>query len=206
MGGGRPTFSKDLKFYEAMYGKTSGTMDFSATYYLTKKYLGIGLGFETGYYRDTGFPSRTRHPVADGDLSENEIDRGSKIQLTLIPIKIPLSLLVAPLPFADWLQISVWGGVERLYVQEIRVTSSYSSTEAGTQKYMNSGWNSGVFYGGGIPLKLDALDSSSVHSMDFMGIKSVYLLPFFETSKTVKVKTAKFDRTEIGLMFLFESL
>ena len=189
-----------------MYGKSAGFIDFSSTYYFTQNYLAIGLGFELGYYRDTGFPSRTRHPVKEGSLTQDEIDHGSRIQLTIIPVKLPLSLVVTPLPFANWLQLAAWGGLDELYVQEIRLVDTATAGASASKTYLNTGWNSEVFFGGGIPIKLDALDSTATASTRFMGIKSYYLLPFFEVTRTTHVSTAKFDRTELGLMFLFEAI
>ncbi len=93
-----------------------------------------------------------------------------------------------------------------MYCQEVRQSKSYSSPEGGASKYVSAGWNSAQYYGAAAHFKMDALDLSSVSSLQVLGLQSIYLTIFYKTFKTIDHKLMRLDRSNIGLEFTFESL
>jgi hypothetical protein len=202
----QPSYDKDVPYYKSMYNSSSMEYFFRSDYFFIKKYLALGLGFNFGVYRDSGVAAVSSNAGSGGRLAEKDLDRGSQLELTLVPLRVPVSLVIAPIPPLDWFQISAEAGYERMYSQEVRQSKSYSSSDGSATRYVSTGWNQAQYYGAAVHFKLDALDTRAVSSLQILGIESVYLTLFYNKFKTMDYKLLPLDRSMTGVEFTFESI
>ncbi len=205
IGGGRPDFSNDLRFYNDLYGREKIHPDLFFDYYLLDWYISLGAGVHTRYYRAQGHASRSSNPGAGG-ISSDSIDKDSNLELVLIPIQALALLEITPWK-TSFFTINGWAGHEQMYVQESRLAGASSSSNgaSGSSSYVNRGWNQGRVVGASLSLRMDFLEPTASRSLEILGFRSVLITPYVEKSTTTKTKIAKFDRTTMGVVFTFES-
>ncbi|MBF0440734.1 MAG: hypothetical protein HQK54_02405 [Oligoflexales bacterium] len=198
IGASVPAYNSNLLYYKEAYGKPKWGPEFGVDYYFFNGYVTPGLGFKLAYIQASG----------NALLNTNNgytVDNDSNTELKLLPIQVKGLLQFTPLR-SHFICINVWGGVERLSFQETRY-SNRSSTGGGEGEgdsvYINEGANMGTVQGASVSLLLDFLDEKSVHSLAFLGFRSIYLTVFSE--KTQINKEPNFGRTTNGILFTFET-
>jgi hypothetical protein len=212
VGGAKPTFTKELKFYDTFYGSPSYYPTISADWYAFDWYATFGVSVRSGFYTDEGKAARGiqdgRTVSKDEVNAENiEVDKQASTTLTLLPLQ--LCAIVQFTPFdKKWLVLDGWFGMERLYYQEVRASNKVAMIQTSStdndSALTNNGFKGSVLYGFGANLRIDALDEKSALSMRNMGLSAVYLSPYMEQVQQTD-KGANFSRTVFGLAFVFES-
>jgi hypothetical protein len=204
----KPTFSDDLKFYERLYDKPSTYPTFGFDYSFLRKYVAVGFGVKLGYYTDHGHAAQSA--VDNPTANDVTVDDHGPTELTLLPLATVGTIQFTPFP-KKYLVIDGYAGLEHLYFQEVRVNTGDGSSPEGENAKSPitiKGSRQSLVLGVAANIRLDPLDEQSVNSMrGALGIGSVYLSPFVEVIKAMGGKSGvKFDRTNIGLGFTFESI
>lgn len=211
IGYAQPTFSK-VKYYKDLYGSENGMPQFNVDRFFFASSFTVGLGFHLAYYKDSGKASLNK---PSGDKAEKDPD--SPTELTLLPLQIVATAQLSPFP-QRWITLQAWGGMEYLYVQEVRhpktestptqttPTSGTPTTTSEPKTYVNSGSNYGAVTGVGLSFRLDSIDKGTVSTLPAIGLRSVYLTPYIEQVTTIRHELGKWDRLTMGLLFTFESL
>lgn len=197
----KPTFDSQLKYYEDLYGTPPTYPVFKVDWYFAG--IPVGFGFSGGYYHDSGVAAAQSSP-ADGKFEEDELDENQELSLTLIPLQFKATGYIPLL--SSFLSLDLWGGVEFLHVQEARHTKVESSGGSTQKTFVNRGTNQNIVLGAGLNIRIDQLDRYSRQSLDFMGIKAIYMTPYFEVVTPSKKTMGPFGRNVVGLMFSFEGV
>jgi len=212
-GGGRTEFDEKYNHIEKLYDSNRKTMPQGfVDYYLWDWYATLGISFRASYLKANGKAAKITGAAVpyEKNIEDSEIDPDSHMELTLIPLQLAGVLQMTP--FAKrWIGIAGWMGVERQFVQEVRFPPEDNSNDSGTasdkpETRVNRGWNHGGVVGAGLNLRIDRIEPRSVASLRFMGIRAIYLMPYFEKVVLTKDKNGPFNRTTIGAMFTFESI
>lgn len=206
IGGGRPEFSEDLRYYNDLYGRERIHPDMFFDYYFLDWYVSLGAGIHARYYRAEGHASRVGAPGV-GNIPSSDMDKDSNLELVLIPVQAVALLQITPWK-SSFITINGWAGHEQMYVQEARLggdVSNGGTGEATSSSYVNKGWNQGRVVGASLSIRMDFLEPTASRSLDILGFKSVLMTPYVEKVETTKTKIAKFDRTTMGIVFTFES-
>lgn len=205
IGGGRPEFGDNLRYYNDLYGREKIHPDIFFDYYFIDWYVSLGAGLHTRYYRAQGHASRNGTPGAGG-VSSDDLDKDSNLELVLIPVQAVALLQITPWK-TSFFTINGWAGHEQMYVQESRLGGDVSqgNNDATSSTYVNKGWNQGRVVGASLSLRMDFLEPTASRSLEILGFRSVLITPYVEKVETTKTKIAKFDRTTMGIVFTFES-
>lgn len=212
-GGGRTEFDEKYNHIEKLYDGNRKTMPQGfVDYYLWDWYATLGVSFRASYLKANGKAAKITGAAIpyEKNIEDSEIDPDSHMELTLIPLQLAGVLQMTP--FAKrWIGIAGWMGVERQFVQEVRFPPEDENSESAEgsgkpETRVNRGWNHGGVVGAGLNLRIDRIEPRSVASLRFMGIRAIYLMPYFEKVVLTKDKNGPFNRTTIGAMFTFESI
>lgn len=203
----QPTFSDELKFFDKLYDRPSAFPTIAFDYSFIRKYIAVGAGLRGGYFTDQGHAAQVLvdNPTNDEVL----VDSNGSTEITLIPVAAVASIQLSPFP-SKHIVIDGYGGVERLYFQEVRLNSGVeteSGDEQPTAPLTIKGTRNSIITGAALNILLNDVDEKSVNSMrESLGIGSIYLSPYAEVIKGVgTTKGANFDRTNVGIGFTFES-
>ncbi|MGE0174065.1 MAG: hypothetical protein AB7T49_14810 [Oligoflexales bacterium] len=198
IGAAKPKFTDKFVDHDKFYGKSSVYPVGAVDYLFFDWYATLGVHMGLGYYRDT-----------DKATSADESDTNpSATELVAIPIQASVVAQIVP-SRSSFLSLSVWTGMEAVYAQETIQPKGAKAEEDSSSKVSTSvysGWNSARVVGAGLGIRLDPLDRGAVGSLEFMGIGSVYIMPFAENVQTVKKKMMDLSRTSVGVLFSFETL
>jgi len=185
------------KGYKLVYGEPAAAPALGVDYFFFDWFATLGISLRLNYFKDTGKALIIRDDVITKD-------EAGKLELTITALQA-LAIFEAT-PFTKkWVVLSGWFGYEKAYFQEVRVDDATGTDDDDTNKLTNNGWREALVLGGGLSFCLDWLDSKSVNSMAIMGIKSVYLTPYFEIVEELSNKRFNFSRSSIGAAFTFES-
>jgi hypothetical protein len=196
IGGAKPKFTDKFINHDKYYGKTNVHPQMYVDYLFFDWYATLGVNFGLGYYRD-----EDKAAAASGGEAD------SSTELVAIPVQANVVAQFVP-SRSSFLSLSVWTGLESIYVQE-SIHPKGASTDDTTDKASTtvfSGWNTGRVVGAGLGIRLDPLESTSVSSLEFLGIGSVYLTPYIEQVQTINRKMMDMTRASYGILFTFETL
>ena len=212
VGAANPTFTDKLKFYKELYGSPSVYPVFAADWFAWDWYVTFGISLRTGVYTADGKAAKTSTTPAETTAETLSKDETSSTALTLIPGQLALAAEFTPFPW-KWMVFDGWYGVERLYFQETRSGATAKSgllrplaTSATSEALTNTGFKTGIVYGGAVNIMLNALDEQSIQSMrGSMGLASIYLSPYIEFVKQTS-DGVDFSRVNRGITFTFETV
>lgn len=214
IGAGQANFDEKYNHISRLYRSDRKTIpQGSVDYYFWDWYATMGISLRGGFLKTSGKAAKLNSVTIpyDQDIQEDEVDPNSNTELTLIPLQ--LVGVIQMTPFSKrWIGLTGWMGAERQFVQEVRFPPDDKSKTGGTEKSdnpttrVNRGWNNGAVVGGGLSLRIDRLDTKSAASLRFMGIRAIYLMPYFEKVVLNTDKYGPFGHTTIGAMFTFESI
>ena len=219
----QPKFDNHLEYYDKLYGSPTWYPQLAADWFAWDWYVTFGLSFRLGYYTADGHAAK---PGTSGNRpsSADQISKDSNgpTTLTLLPMQACLAAEFTPFQ-KKWLVIDGWLGLERLYYQEVRASSSASAkglihaladtTTSGTgsgsatdSTLTNAGTLDGRVVGLAANIRLNGLDDTSSQSLrGAMGIGSIYLSPFVERVYP-KGSGLTFARSVMGIGFTFETI
>ena len=197
----KPTFTGELQHYDKLYRDTSWYAGISAAGYLpvfTEMFV-IGLGFGLDWYQDGGVAAQ----IKDGKIVRDEEE---ETQLTLLPAR--LLLVTAFKPFGKWVSLDFGIGLEYLYGQETRVSSS--SDEEGeaqdTAPLLTKGWQPYQVMQAGLGISLHRLEKRAMHALHrSFGISNVYLSLKVEQVQIMRKRGTDFSRRSLAFGIMFES-
>lgn len=216
VGAANPTFTENLKYYKELYGSPSVYPVFAADWFAWDWYVTFGISLRTGVYTAEGKAAKTASGTTSPSTTptDNSVskDETSSTTLTLIPGQLALAAEFTPLPW-KWIVFDGWYGVERLYFQETRAGANANAgllrplaTSSTSEALTNSGFKTGLVYGGAVNIMLNALDEQSIQSMrGSMGLASIYLSPYIEYV-IQSTDGVDFSRVNRGITFTFETV
>lgn len=212
VGAANPTFTDQLKFYKELYGSPSIYPVFAADWFAWDWYVTFGISLRTGVYTADGKAAKTSTTPEATTADSLSKDDTSSTTLTLIPGQLALIGEFTPLPW-KWIVFDGWYGAERLYFQETRAGASVKSgllrplaTSPTSEALTNSGFKTGIVYGGALNIMLNALDEQAIQSMrGSLGLAYIYLSPYIEFVKQTS-EGVDFSRVNRGITFTFETV
>jgi hypothetical protein len=213
LGGAYPTLSKEPECYKKLYGDANIYPQLGVDYYFFDWYMTLGLSFNMAYYKDHGKAIANPAP----GVGCAQLQRATeKTELTWIPLQVLAAAQITPFQ-RKWLVIDLWAGPEMLFFQETRLGAETESS-AGAIRMMaeassdeddsltNQGWKSGMVVGAAANILISPLDEASSLSLDrAVGLRSIYLSPFFQVVRSTQSKGINWGRNIIGVAFSFES-
>ena len=163
-----------------------------------RKFFSLGAGVKFGFYKDRGNPSRYQ--------DHYEKDTTTKLTRPLFPLQATVNLGFTP--FVDkfyfipkkLITFRAWFGYEYLYGQEQR---SSGDEDAFVDKVRLSSW----VYGVSPWVLISFLDQRTSNSMYVINVKSIYVSPYIEWTRSIKhSKIVSYDRKILGIGLTFETL
>lgn len=202
-----------LDHYDDLYNASSWypSLGVEKNFISLSSYLSLGGELRFSYYTDTG--STGKKSPGDPQPSSSDVltqDNGS-LSLVIVPYNLLVHLNISP-SISKYATFDAWFGYEELYFQEQRVSKNNQSEQAIT----NTGWHSGFVTGFSANILLDHLDVMSVGSLKrSLNIEHVFVAPYVEVVSATKnnmyisgkkASVAEFNRTNMGITFVFETM
>lgn len=189
----------EIPEFETLYGKEKVMPSLSGDWYFFDTWATLGLRFSGSFYTDRGHACSC---LERSGVSPDAVDNLAPIEQTMVPVSISLTGSVSPFP-AKWISLSLWGGLERIYYQEVRLMDK---DEDGDNALTNKFTKSAVVFGGSLHFLMNSLDESTVNSLlGALGIGYVYLSPFIELTRQID-SGLPLSRRVAGIAFTFESI
>ena len=125
----KPKFDDGLNFYDELYGTAKGLPMLSVDYFPWDFYATLGVSFRIGYYTADGYTAKAVSGRAPKSSGEIVADHAGPASLTLIPMQFCFTAEGSPFS-KKWLVLDGWVGVESVYWQETRVSTTDTTSTA----------------------------------------------------------------------------
>lgn len=193
----QPEFT-DADNYEDFYGSAGVGTSLMIEHFPWEYAVTLGYSFHVGFFQDSGNAQLN----SGGTLSN---DSSTELDFTILPVQASLNLIATPFPESKWFTLSGWFGFERTMFSETRrSTSDTSSSEdsSDSKSYSNFGFRNATIVGASFNILIKGKGADS--SMDVLGLRRIFLSPYFEIVESAKDDGFQLGGRRLGLYFSFE--